>query len=968
MAAPLILRIIGDASAYLKTSDSVVAANTRIGDSAGAAGVEMEKAATAQVAALVKSQRALEENLVALKAYNAQTAAGSKEQAASALLVSRAQDRYNRSLGITTTTTARAGGEAQKAERDLGKLTRGALAGSGVFTGLGRSLAFASGEFLIFASAGTLLSRSISQAEELQKAHQSLGTALEHTHEDVAALLPQIDKWAAKQAQLGVSTTEAETGLSRMIELTGSSKTAMLAYTAALDISKATGKDFNSVSLAVGKAFAGQTQALARYIGAIPKGIKNQQLYNMILAKYGGQAEANTVASDKLSASLANLETTIGQALLPTFDKYVEKLNAWISNSQNQERVIHDLNALAHDGAEVFHVLGVVVGGVDKVTGSFAHTIEILAGIQIGRWTLSLISALDGLIVKWGLVTTAAEGATAAQTTALGVGEAGAAGAGAAGEGAAVAAGGAGVLTEAIAAAAPIVIPAVLSAMLIDHFISKPSGVNYSFPAGTQGLGSSAISGHVRTIGSGNDTGLIGQNNLGQFTITYVDAGPKSRPGGGRTGTFVVTDAQLARLLPPIVTDAAQAGITAALQNGARTGGIPSPFTPAGRLGSIFRPPATSAATGPFGGAQPITQWTAFALTLAESVGQIQAGVTKTLSDDVKWAKEISGRIMKLIDEGHLGPGTPAQTQAYLNALQQWASAQGVIQSAEAQAAQKRAAAAARALQIASTYTTPVDLQIAQVEAEFTKSTKDDAAALKQIIADAKRAIASGNKNKQGRLAALQVELQAVQALQGLQGGSSTTYALPAKLQLALAKAQATGQPIIPVLLKMKAALERALKAAKGNIEKQTDIYNQIYGINQQLNQGVTDAYGDFKQANLKALTSGLGLTPDQRRALQQRYARVGPGGTLPSGGTTAGGYIIDPATGRPIHLHRPGHVGSTYTGPGGGRPTPNVTTVDLNVYIDGKHVEAVVTPRQQRTRRRNPSSRRGPNTATAAA
>jgi hypothetical protein len=168
----------------------------------------------------------------------------------------------------------------------------------------------------------------------------------------------------------------------------------------------------------------------------------------------------------------------------------------------------------------------------------------------------------------------------------------------------------------------------------------------------------------------------------------------------------------------------------------------------------------------------------------------------------------------------------------------------------------------------------------------------------------------------------------------------------------------------------MKAALERALKSARGNIQKQIDIYNQIASINQQLSSGVSTAYGDFKKASVKALTAGLGLTQAQRRAEEARLSRVGPGGTVPRGGTTAEGFIIDPETGRPIHRHRRPRSGrgDYRTASAAGGPVPVEATIDLNVYIDGKHVETTVTRRQQRTRRHNPSSRRGPNAATSAA
>jgi hypothetical protein len=140
---------------------------------------------------------------------------------------------------------------------------------------------------------------------------------------NVKAQLPAVDAWAQAQARFGVSAADAETGLGRLVELTGSTAKAMKGYTAALEISKATGKDFNAVSLAVGKALDGQTTALARYIGKVKKGTTDAQLLALVNRKFGGQAAANTTEIDRFNATLGNTEEILGQAILPTLNKYL---------------------------------------------------------------------------------------------------------------------------------------------------------------------------------------------------------------------------------------------------------------------------------------------------------------------------------------------------------------------------------------------------------------------------------------------------------------------------------------------------------------------------------------------------------------------------------------------------------------------------------------------------------------------
>jgi hypothetical protein len=359
-------------------------------------------------------------------------------------------------------------------------------------------------------------------------------------------------------------------------------------------------------------------------------------------------------------------------------------------------------------------------------------------------------------------------------------------------------------------------------------------------------------------------------------------------------------------------------------------------------------------ARSPFGAATPLAVYSKYTQTITEQIAVAQAALSKTTKDDVSAARRIIARIKRLIDQGHL------QGASLIQALQDEATQQGVLDSARQKAAQQAAKIAAAKLAAASSYTTPIGLQIDEVRVQLTKSTADDIAVEKRILAAAKAALASGSKNKQGQLAALQVMLQAQQAIQSLTSQSDTTFTLPLKLQLALAKAQATGGDQTAILLKEKAALEKALKASKGNIQKQIDIYNQIAAINQQLNSSTTSAYGDFKKASVKAQTAGLGLTAAQRRALEQRLSQRGPGDTVPGTGTGAGGFIIGP-DGRPIHRHRRPHYGRD-GGDGSGSPPKFEATFNVHVFLDGKDITRAVTVRQQRHRRRNPSSRRGPH------
>jgi hypothetical protein len=150
-----------------------------------------------------------------------------------------------------------------------------------------------------------------------------------------------------------------------------------------LEISKATGKSFAAVLLAAAKANEGQTTALARYIGKLPKGITAMRLFTLIQGKYAGQASANTTATDKLGAAFSNIETIVGTALLPTVNKFAGELADWLGKSKNQERVQRDVNQAVKEATTVTKDLAKAVKGASDAVGGFKNLLEGLVVLKI---------------------------------------------------------------------------------------------------------------------------------------------------------------------------------------------------------------------------------------------------------------------------------------------------------------------------------------------------------------------------------------------------------------------------------------------------------------------------------------------------------------------------------------------------------------------------------------------------------
>jgi hypothetical protein len=830
------------------------------------------------------------------------------------------------------------------------------------------------------------------------------------------------------------------------------------------------------------------------------------QALEYVQKKFAGQALAGTTVSERFSASLSDAGATIGTALLPTFDRLVGHFGDWLQRMNASGKLTQDVNTGVHLLGIGFHTLEDAISVVDKVTGGFGHTLlligEIWAGIKIAAW----IGTLEKVAISWGLIQSAAEKAAAAEAAAASVSAAGIAtgdlrAAALASEGA----GGAGLLSRlvprGVGGAVGLGVGGLIAGQLAERAIPGQAGQTtgralegagvgagigllvggpvgagvggalgglvgavstfiHSAPTFNQQATTMAHSitalGHAGQIASrdilalqssiatgrvsrdeaqqalkqaqaqeqatrgtsahaaavdrlraaqlnlrvANESLVVSQEKLTAAQKRQADTQERQRkataafavqlqsiakqsqtipgprglpfPNADPFGTYidklrslqgelVKTDPKMAKVIANLLAIAQMFGkipssktVKLTLQETlAGTFQLPR-IGPGGDLFPRGPRSVPSGPTGPTGpaGKPPVVQWSQFQLTLTEQVLQAKAALTKTTADDVAVAKQIIARIKNLIARGKL------DDKALIQALQAEADAQSTIDSAAQARRDAAAKAAAVAKARASTYNVPAALQLAQAKAEAYG--KSETAILKKIIAAAQKAINSGGKNWQGLVAAYQTIANARAQLEQ----DAQQALIPLKLQLALARAQATGGDQTPILRKMKAVLEKALKAAKGNIQKQIDIWTQIGAINQQLGQDISNSYGDYKKASLKWETQGLGLTPAQRRALEARLSQIGPGGTHPMSGTGAAGYIIDPDTGRPIHRNQRRRQGSQYSRSGSGTPTVNAN-IDLRVYIDGKQVEAVVTKRQQKNNTRRPTQSRGPNAAT---
>jgi hypothetical protein len=231
---------------------------------------------------------------------------------------------------------------------------------------------------------GRAVSRTFSDA---QKEAKLLENALNGVNLGFAApFIGQfIDKLALATGKAGGDLTNAFVALSGA---TGDATTAQKLLNTALDISAGTGKDLQSVSVALGRAFKGETTALARlrigYSTAELQAMDFNELLQVLQNRFKG-AGAN--AADSYAGKLARIGEAADLAKEKIGEGFVDGLEAsGMSVEDFQENIVKL-------GTAIGTALGKAVGAFDK----FEQKLDELSKNPAIKLILKALDALIGL-------------------------------------------------------------------------------------------------------------------------------------------------------------------------------------------------------------------------------------------------------------------------------------------------------------------------------------------------------------------------------------------------------------------------------------------------------------------------------------------------------------------------------------------------------------------------------------------
>jgi hypothetical protein len=176
----------------------------------------------------------------------------------------------------------------------------------------------------------------VKAAVEDEASQKQLAEALKNTTNATDAQVQATEKYiGSQQLAFGVADTKLRPALANLARATGDLSKAQELTNLAMDISAATGKDLEGVSLALSKAYNGNLGALTRLGVPLDAGIIKTKDFNAaqdeLVRLFGGAAKANTKTYAGqlaiVTERFGEMKESIGMALLPQMKLLLENVN-----------------------------------------------------------------------------------------------------------------------------------------------------------------------------------------------------------------------------------------------------------------------------------------------------------------------------------------------------------------------------------------------------------------------------------------------------------------------------------------------------------------------------------------------------------------------------------------------------------------------------------------------------------------
>lgn len=303
----------------------------------------------------------------------------------------------------------RASRSTDQFNRSIGQASRGAIAGTLAFRGLGRSVAFASAAFLGGAGLTAAIRGSITAATNLQEQTTKTGVVFGDASRSVRLFSENALGLARDQA---LETASAFGALFRPLGLTGREAASLSIQMTKLgvDLASFSNTPVPDALAAIRSGLVGESEPLRRYGVLLSEARVQQQalattgkktaqeLTNQekVLARVAlimGDAEQASGDYERTIGGLANqqrelgknirnLQIQLGEALIPEVLRIVKQTNRWLENTENTDKVVQAFTTTL----SIFTgVAETTINVIDGLADGFARFSSILDTLTPGR-------------------------------------------------------------------------------------------------------------------------------------------------------------------------------------------------------------------------------------------------------------------------------------------------------------------------------------------------------------------------------------------------------------------------------------------------------------------------------------------------------------------------------------------------------------------------------------------------------
>jgi len=185
------------------------------------------------------------------------------------------------------------------------------------------------------AAVGSFLADSAKAATEDAKSQVMLERQLRATTGATTAQIGEVNKAIASMEQMSsVADDNIRPAFAQLTRATGDVGKATELTRLALDVSAGTGKELSTVTIALGKAYQGNTAGLAK-LGINVKGLKDPM--GALQKQFAGAAQtaANADPYQQMALALENIKESVGAALLPVLQQFAQWLVSVVPQIQD---------------------------------------------------------------------------------------------------------------------------------------------------------------------------------------------------------------------------------------------------------------------------------------------------------------------------------------------------------------------------------------------------------------------------------------------------------------------------------------------------------------------------------------------------------------------------------------------------------------------------------------------------------